>query len=128
MTRYSIITILLVSLLVCLSYSVTFDSLYDRELKSSYGFEILKHYHNEEFGNNDVKHFKGESMLFMTPWYALFVILKETGRNQCIFKVHEKVWLLCTLLLWSKQKLYHQLNLSILLSHINSSKPVKTIA
>ena len=48
---------------------VSFKSLYDRELKSSYGFEILKHYHSEPFGNEDVKHFKGESMLFMTPWY-----------------------------------------------------------
>ena len=49
--------------------SVSFDSLYNRELKSSYGFEILKHYHNEQFGNEDVKKFQGESMLFMTPWY-----------------------------------------------------------
>ena len=48
---------------------VSFKSLYDRELKSSYGFEILKHYHSEPFGNEDVKNFKGESMLFMTPWY-----------------------------------------------------------
>jgi hypothetical protein len=50
---------------------VSFKSLYDRELKTSYGFEILKHYHSEPFGDEDVKHFKGESMLFMTPWYQM---------------------------------------------------------
>lgn len=47
---------------------VSFESLYNRELKSSYGFEILKHYHSEQFGDEDVKKFNGESMLFMTPW------------------------------------------------------------
>jgi hypothetical protein len=57
---------------------VSFKSLYDREIKSSYGFEILKHYHSEPFGNEDVKHFKGESMLFMTPWY----LLAHSGANQ----------------------------------------------
>lgn len=55
--------------LLSLTLSVSFKSLYDRELKSSYGFEILKHYHSEPFGDEDVKHFNGESMLFMTPWY-----------------------------------------------------------
>lgn len=48
--------------------AVSFSSLYDRELKSSYGFEILKYYHDEQFGDEDVKHFQGESVLFMTPW------------------------------------------------------------
>lgn len=33
-------------LLLALAAAVSFQSLYDRELKSSYGFEILKHYHN----------------------------------------------------------------------------------
>jgi hypothetical protein len=60
---------IIASLLLVLTQSVSFQSLYDRELKSSYGFEIMKHYHSEDFGDNDVKHFKGESMLFMTPWY-----------------------------------------------------------
>jgi len=35
---------------VMLVQTVSFQSLYDRELKSTYGFEILKHYHNEQFG------------------------------------------------------------------------------
>lgn len=69
MAYFSILTAILGLLLVQSVYGVSFQSLYDRELKSSYGFEILKHYHNENFGDNDVKHFKGESMLFMTPWY-----------------------------------------------------------
>lgn len=69
MGYFSILTAILGLLLVQSIYGVSFQSLYDRELKSSYGFEILKHYHNENFGDNDVKHFKGESMLFMTPWY-----------------------------------------------------------
>ena len=47
---------------------VSFQSLYERELKSSYGFEILKYYHDEQFGDEDVKHFSGDSVLFMTPW------------------------------------------------------------
>ena len=46
-------------LLIALVTSVSFESLYNRELKSSYGFEILKHYHNEQFGDEDVKKFKG---------------------------------------------------------------------
>lgn len=54
--------------LILVGQSVSFKSLYDRELKSTYGFEILKHYHDEQFGDEDVKHFNGESMLFMTPW------------------------------------------------------------
>jgi hypothetical protein len=58
--------------LLSLAVGVSFKSLYDRELKSSYGFEILKYYHNESFGGEDVKNFKGESMLFMTPWYAFY--------------------------------------------------------
>lgn len=73
MTYFSILTAILGLLLVQSVYGVSFQSLYDRELKSSYGFEILKHYHNENFGDNDVKHFKGESMLFMTPWYNEFL-------------------------------------------------------
>lgn len=56
------------SVFLSLVMAVSFQSLYDRELKSSYGFEILKHYHNEQFGDEDVKKFNGESMLFMTPW------------------------------------------------------------
>lgn len=40
-------------------WGVSFDSLYERELKSSYGFEILKYYHDEQFGDEDVKKFKG---------------------------------------------------------------------
>jgi hypothetical protein len=51
-------------------WGVSFDSLYERELKSSYGFEILKYYHDEQFGDEDVKKFKGESILFMAPWYV----------------------------------------------------------
>lgn len=53
------IKLLLIFGMIALSYSVSFQSLYDRELKSSYGFEIMKHYHSEPFGNEDVKHFKG---------------------------------------------------------------------
>jgi hypothetical protein len=64
-----LIQFLLLLGLVWVGASVSFKSLYDRELKSTYGFEILKHYHSEQFGDEDVKHFKGESMLFMTPWY-----------------------------------------------------------
>jgi hypothetical protein len=45
--------------MLAMASAVSFQSLYDRELKSSYGFEILKHYHNEQFGNEDVKHFNG---------------------------------------------------------------------
>ena len=66
--RRNIIELLLLLALLGGGCCVSFQSLYDRELKSSYGFEILKHYHSEPFGNEDVKHFKGESMLFMTPW------------------------------------------------------------
>lgn len=68
MSAYLLSSTITISLLLTLSQSVSFQSLYDRELKSSYGFEIMKHYHDEDFGDNDVKHFKGESMLFMTPW------------------------------------------------------------
>jgi hypothetical protein len=66
--RRNIIELLLLLAILGVSSCVSFQSLYDRELKSSYGFEILKHYHSEPFGNEDVKHFQGESMLFMTPW------------------------------------------------------------
>lgn len=51
---------LTVSLLLLFgAYAVSFESLYNRELKSSYGFEIMKHYHSEQFGNEDVKKFNG---------------------------------------------------------------------
>lgn len=62
-------SLLFVGNLLVVSTCVSFESLYDRELKSSYGFEILKYYHDEDFGNEDIKKFNGESMLFMTPWY-----------------------------------------------------------
>ncbi len=71
MTASPISLAIIASLFLTMVESVSFQSLYDRELKSSYGFEIMKHYHSEDFGDNDVKHFKGESMLFMTPWYLL---------------------------------------------------------
>jgi hypothetical protein len=32
--------------LITVVLGVSFKSLYDREIKSSYGFEILKHYHS----------------------------------------------------------------------------------
>lgn len=55
-----LISRLLLLLAVISSIScVSFESLYDRELKSSYGFEILKYYHDEQFGEEDVKKFKG---------------------------------------------------------------------
>ena len=57
-------------LLLTLTQAVSFQSLYNRQLKSSYGFEILKHYHSQQFGNEDVKKFKGQSMLFLAPWYS----------------------------------------------------------
>lgn len=53
---YLIVTVLAI---LQQAVGVSFDSLYDRELKSSYGFEILKYYHNDKFGNEDVKKFKG---------------------------------------------------------------------
>lgn len=90
MTHTILLTAILAALLISLTYSVSFQSLYDRELKSSYGFEILKHYHNENFGSNDVKHFNGESMLFMTPWYFILII-KAITRHQPLPQVHEKV-------------------------------------
>jgi len=37
--------IVILFLTVCIVSSVSFESLYEKELKSSYGFEILKHYH-----------------------------------------------------------------------------------
>ena len=63
-------SVILGAVILVAANCVTFDSLYERELKSSYGFEILKYYHNEQFGDEDVKHFNGESVLFMTPWYS----------------------------------------------------------
>ena len=48
--------------------AVSFDTLYSKELKSSYGFEIFKYYHDTDFGENDVKKFKGESLIFLAPW------------------------------------------------------------
>ncbi len=79
MTHSLLLTAILTALLVSYTQTVSFQSLYDRELKSSYGFEILKHYHNENFGDNDVKHFNGDSMLFMTPWYPSLIIKARTG-------------------------------------------------
>jgi hypothetical protein len=67
--------------LLLLTHNVSFQSLYERELKSTYGFEILKHYHDEQFGDEDVKQFTGESMLFMTPWYFCSHSGGRLGRN-----------------------------------------------
>lgn len=80
--RRKIFELLVAMSLLSAVLGVSFKSLYDRELKSSYGFEILKHYHSEPFGNEDVKHFKGESMLFMTPWYQ-FINLGASKESTC---------------------------------------------
>jgi hypothetical protein len=80
--RRKIFELLVAMSLLSVVLGVSFKSLYDRELKSSYGFEILKHYHSEPFGNEDVKNFKGESMLFMTPWY-LFIHLGASKESTC---------------------------------------------
>ncbi len=45
--------------LMLVAQNMEFQTLYDKELKSSYGFEILKYYHDEKFGNEDVKKFNG---------------------------------------------------------------------
>jgi hypothetical protein len=50
--------LLIITLWIFVS-SVTFESLFNKELKSSYGFEIFKYYHDTDFGQNDVKKFKG---------------------------------------------------------------------
>lgn len=69
MSHFKLGSLLLLTFMIVGTWCVSFQSLYDRELKSSYGFEILKYYHNEQFGDESVKHFNGESVLFMTPWY-----------------------------------------------------------
>lgn len=67
-TLRSQLILVIIAQILLIANCVSFQSLYDKELKSSYGFEILKHYHDEQFGDEDVKHYQGESMLFMTPW------------------------------------------------------------
>lgn len=59
MKSFKIHTLVFWAVLAISANCVSFDSLYERELKSSYGFEILKYYHDEQFGNEDVKHFSG---------------------------------------------------------------------
>lgn len=55
---FTALPLLLATILIQVS-AVSFDSLYERELKTSYGFEILKYYHDEQFGNETIKKFKG---------------------------------------------------------------------
>ena len=64
------IVLLWVATLMVACRSVSFESLYNKELKTSYGYEIYKYYHDTDFGQNDVKKFKGESLLFFAPWYS----------------------------------------------------------
>lgn len=51
MEKNRLILTLIIAVLIQQAVSVSFESLYDRELKSSYGFEILKYYHADRFGN-----------------------------------------------------------------------------
>lgn len=45
--------------LLVMTECISFEALYEKELKTTYGFEVLKHYHSEQFGNETVKKFKG---------------------------------------------------------------------
>lgn len=51
MEKNRLLLALLIAVQVQQAVTVSFESLYERELKSSYGFEILKYYHADRFGN-----------------------------------------------------------------------------